>query len=143
MTAAALRLFDAAPGKSNRDGGRAPRRSLRKGFDIPSGRGRPMLDAPLLPREPQGRLLTLSAPQHRLALIDIVPRARHDVLPFRELNLENHVAVDAETRLRAGEVEFPHSAEAFVIHGPGFVAPRHEPLAPGFQRVGIVQAKDF
>ena len=43
----------------------------------------------------------------------------------------------------SGEIELPHPAEALVIELGRFVAPRHEALTPGSERVGVVQPQDF
>src|SRR6185437_5228093 len=62
---------------------------------------------------------------------------------FGELNLEVHVAVEAEGDLRAGQVELPHPAEALIVERADALAVGVEAGAPGTQGLGIVQAQDL
>src|SRR5579875_3304612 len=75
--------------------------------------------------------------QGRFAGADIIARERHRIDTAGELELGDHQPAMAEAHLAAGEIEFPHAAEPFVIdiadHGP----PGEEALAPVAERLGI------
>src|ERR1700729_2213107 len=88
-------------------------------------------------------LRRLAAAEFGLPLQDVIPGQWNRFLTFGELELHDHVAVDAERSFRASEIEFPHAAEALVVKLRGFLSPRHKPLAPNAQRLGIVQPQDF
>src|ERR1700727_1871879 len=89
------------------------------------------------------RVRLLAAAKLGLPLEDVIPGQWNRFLTFSELELHDHVAVDAERSFRASEIEFPHAAEALVVKLRGFISTRHKPLAPNAQRLGIVQPQDF
>ena len=49
----------------------------------------------------------------------------------------------SERGLRGGEIELPHPAEALVIDAGDLGAVREEALAPGLQRLGVVEPQDL
>src|SRR6185437_12802415 len=68
----------------------------------------------------------------------VVAGDRHRLDGLGELHLEIDVALIAEGDLRAGEVEFPHPAEALVVKVTHRLAVGEEALAPGAQRMGVM-----
>lgn len=104
----------------------------------------------IFPRLVGRRLRRLAGPvahlvhgERLLGLADIVAGHRQHVVPARQLDLEVDEVLPAERGFRAGEVELPHAAEAFVVDRLDLVAVGHEALAPRLQRLGIVQPQDF
>jgi hypothetical protein len=75
--------------------------------------------------------------QASFLLRKIVPRDRHGVLALRHLDLKDYSAPMMEGHLAGGETEFPHAQEAFVINPFNHARSGQEPLAPGFERMGI------
>src|SRR6202166_2785273 len=81
--------------------------------------------------------------QSRFFARDIVARRRRDAFVLGQLDLKyDHVAA-AECHLGAGEVELPHPHEALIVKPHHLVAVGKETLAPGFERLGIVQLQNF
>ena len=74
---------------------------------------------------------------------DVVARHRHHALALGELDLEIHHVLLAERHFRGRQIKFPHPRKALVIEPHRFFPPRHETLAPGFQRFGVMQPQDF
>src|SRR5271166_2470443 len=91
----------------------------------------------------QGRTGGLPAAQLSLALLNVVSCQRDGVLPLCELDLEDHVPVDAERRFRSRQIELPHPAETLVVEAFGFLAISHEPIAPGAKRLCVVQPQNL
>ena len=49
----------------------------------------------------------------------------------------------AERHLGRGEIELPHPHEALVVEPLGLLAVGQEALAPGLERLGVVQPQDL
>src|SRR5262245_60229858 len=97
-----------------------------------------------LARQTQRRSASaLERSESRLFARNVIAGHRHDALPLGQLQLEHHHGLLAEGHLRRREVELPHSDEALVIKPLGLFAVGEEALAPGLERLGVVQAQDF
>jgi len=73
-------------------------------------------------------------------------RASSATTPWRfgDLDLKVHHVLLAERHFsEVARVEFPHPRKALVIEPHRFLAPRHETLAPGLERLGVMQPQDF
>ena len=79
----------------------------------------------------------------RSSLRNIVARDRHDALPLGELDLHHHHVLLAERHFGSREIELPHAHEALVVNALHLLAVGEKPLAPSFERFGIMQAQDF
>ena len=60
-----------------------------------------------------------------------------------ELKLKDDEIAETEAGLGAGEVIFPHPAEALVVERRRLLPARHETVVPGFQRLCIMQPQNF
>src|SRR5262245_37473368 len=88
-------------------------------------------------------MTTIAQPELLLHLVHIIARERQGLLVFCQLQLEHHQVLIEERRLRAGEVHFPHSAEAlaepFRRNMPGGA----ETLAPVTEGRRIMEPQDL
>ena len=66
--------------------------------------------------------------------IEIIARERYGLLPMRQLDLENALAVVAEGHLGRHKIVAPHAAEAFIVKCAHLVDVRLEPGAPSVAR---------
>src|SRR5271169_4968556 len=78
-----------------------------------------------------------------LVFEDVVTRERYGVDPLAHLDLVNDEAGVAEASLAGREIEFPQTAEPFIINGGYPIPVCHEPLPPRLQRFGVMQAQDL
>ena len=81
--------------------------------------------------------------QSRFLARDVIARRRHDALALGHLDLEHHHVALAERHLGGGQVELPHAHEALIVEPHDLVAMGEEALAPGLERLGIVELQDF
>lgn len=60
-----------------------------------------------------------------------------------KLKMEDFLGAGAKHHFSANQIKFPHTSEAFVIHGLDFCAMFLEASVPVLQRHGIVQPKEL
>src|SRR3984885_9783087 len=85
----------------------------------------------------------LSGAQARLFAPDIIARLWHHALALGHLQLEDHHIALAEGHFRRRKVEFPHPHKARVVKPFYLLAVRKKTLAPGFERIGVVELQHF
>src|SRR5690606_40480968 len=63
--------------------------------------------------------------------------------PLGYLDLEVDHFLPPERSFGPSQIELPHAGEAFVIDFDDLVAPRHETLPPGLQRLRVMEPQDL
>ena len=113
-------------------------------FRLDALHGRRGSRAALFAGQPQRRVaLAFGVAQAALLARDIVARHRHHALPLGELDLEHHQVLLAERHFRRRQIELPHAHKAPVVNALDLLAVGEEALAPGLQRLGVMQAQDL
>ncbi|EGO95883.1 hypothetical protein APM_1296 [Acidiphilium sp. PM] len=78
-----------------------------------------------------------------LGVDHVVARERSCVLPAGQLDLEDHVVLHLEGKLRTCKVELEHPAEPLVVQRGDGIAVGGEALAPVGERLRIMQPQDL
>src|SRR6202167_4532115 len=91
----------------------------------------------------RSRQRLLSGAEPPLFTPDIVPRLWHHAFALGHLQLEDHQIALAEGHFRRRKVEFPHPHKADIVKPLHLLAVRKKTLAPGLQRIRVVQLQHF
>jgi len=73
----------------------------------------------------------------------VVARQRHGIDRLGKLHLEDHQTLPAERDFGAGEIHFPHPAEALVIDLPHAIAIALKPISPCPQGLGVMEPQNL